>query len=347
MLLSSHLIYSFRRLATVLIIQANNMPEVDAANDASPPQPRSVFCVRLLIAFLLLATATLKILSPAESATMAAAYRIPPLVTAMVVQVELALAALLLFGCWPKRTLQVAAVMFALFGAFSSYRGWAGYESCGCFGSFQVNPWITAVLDGAMLLLAAWGAWKSPAEHYFQLKRYYYAGSAYAVAGLLAAVGMIANAPPSLDDAAFADADGMIILEPETWIGKPFPLAAHLAPEVPFHEGRWTILIYHHDCHHCREAVPQYERLAVADDDSRIVLVETPPYGEMALTEPGALRTRLSDAREWFVQTPVEIQVEAGVVVSASLNLPSIASEPPPLSEQVSDSDLSSSLLTN
>lgn len=347
MLLSSHLIYSFRRLATVLIIQANNMPEVDAANDASPPQPRSVFCVRLLIAFLLLATATLKILSPAESATMAAAYRIPPLVTAMVVQVELALAALLLFGCWPKRTLQVAAVMFALFGAFSSYRGWAGYESCGCFGSFQVNPWITAVLDGAMLLLAAWGAWKSPAEHYFQLKRFYYAGSAYAVAGLLAAVGMIANAPPSLDDAAFADADGLIILEPETWIGKPFPLTSHLSPAVPLHEGRWTILVHHHDCPHCQEAVPQYERLAAAEDDRRIALVETPPYEEMDLPQQAALRTRLSEDREWFVQTPVEIQVEAGVVVSASLKLPAIATEPSLISERGSDGDLSSSLLTN
>ena len=279
---------------------------------------------------------------------MAVAYSIPPLLTAMVVQAVLALAALLLFGWWPKRTLLATAAVFALFGAFSSYRGWAGYESCGgCFGSFHVNPWITATLDGAMLLLAAWGAWRSPAEHHYQLKRFYYAGSAYAVAGLLAAAGMMASAPSSLTDVAFSDTNGLIVLEPETWIGKPFPLAPHLTPEVPLREGRWTILIHHHDCSHCQEAVPQYEQLAVAENGRRIVLIETPSYGEMGSTQQRALRTRLSDDREWFVQTPVEIQADAGVVVSASLDLPAIAAEPSLVSQHALDSDLSSSLLTD
>lgn len=148
--------------------------ECDPPQIASLPldswqRQRIVFCLRLLIGAILLSTAVLKVFSPAESATMAVAYNIPPLMTAMVVQMELALAALLLFGCWPKRTLLAAAVMFALFGAFSTYRGWAGYESCGCFGAFKVNPWITATLDGSLLLLAAWGAWRSPAGHHHDL----------------------------------------------------------------------------------------------------------------------------------------------------------------------------------
>lgn len=62
------------------------MPEVDATTD-DPPQLRSVFFVRLLLADLLLTTAALKVLSPAESATMAVAYHIiPPLLTAMAVK---------------------------------------------------------------------------------------------------------------------------------------------------------------------------------------------------------------------------------------------------------------------
>ena len=328
------------------MLESTTCQESVPVSAATPQEPRSVFLVRLLLASLLLLTAALKVLSPAESATMAVAYSIPPLLTAIVVQAELALAALLLFGCWPKRTLLATAVMFALFGVFSIYRGWAGFESCGCFGSFQVNPWITAVLDGTMLLVAAWGAWKSPAEHRHELKRFYHAGSVYALAGLLAAVGMIASAPSSLGD-AFSDADGLIVLEPETWIGKPFPLAAHLSPEIPLHEGRWTILIHHHDCPHCQEAVPQYERLAAMGNDRRIVLVETPPYGELASTVGGTQQTRLSDDREWFVQTPVEIQVDDGVVVSASLDLPAIATEPSFISERGPGSESSSSLLTN
>ena len=276
----------------------------------------------LLIAGMLLVTAALKVASPAESATLAVAYNIPPLLTAVVVQAELALAVLLLFGLWPKKVLLAAAVMFAVFGAFSIYRGWAGYESCGCFGAIKVNPWITAALDGAMLILAAWGAWRSPAEPPHETKRLYLAGSAYALTGLLAATGMIAQAPGST-----ADAGGLVILEPETWIGKPFPLAPHLAPDLSFDEGRWTVLLYHHDCPHCQEAVPQYERLAMADSDRRVVLIETPPYGVDQTSEGAALRARLSDAREWFVQTPVEIRVDEGVVMGASLDLPSVAEE--------------------
>lgn len=309
------------------MLESTTCQESVPVSAAMPQEPRSVFLVRLLLASLLLLTAAPKVLSPAESATMAVAYHIPPLLIAIVVQAELALAALLLFGCWPKRTLLSAAILFALFGAFSAYRGWAGYESCGCFGSFQVNPWITAALDGAMFAAAAWGAWKSPAEHRHELKRFYYAGRVYALAGLLAAAGMIASAPSSLGD-AFSDADGLIVLEPETWIGKPFPLASYLSPKVALHEGRWTILIHHHDCPHCQEAVPQYERLAAMGNNRRIVLVETPPYGEMALMEQGAPRSRLSYDREWFVQTPVEIQIDDEVVVSASLDLPAISAEP-------------------
>ena len=277
----------------------------------------------LLIAGLLLVTAALKVVSPAESATLAAAYNIPPLLTAVVVHAELALAALLLFGLWPRKTLLATAAMFGFFGAFSIYRGWAGYESCGCFGAIKVNPWLTAALDGSMLILAAWAAWRSPAEYSHETKRFYLAGGVFAFAGTLAAAGMIAQAPGST-----ADVGGLVILEPETWVGKPFPLATHLAPERSFDEGRWTVLLYHHDCPHCQEAVPQYERLATDGNDRRVVLIETPPYGVAQSPEGAALRARLSDAREWFVQTPVEIRVDEGIVVSASLDLPSVAEQP-------------------
>lgn len=323
------------------------MANADVANDVSPSQPQSVFAIRLLIAGLLLATATLKVLSPAESVTMTVAYNIPPLLTAMVVQVELGLAALLLFGCWPKRTLLATAVMFAFLGLFSSYREWAGYESCGCFGSFQASPWITAALDVGLLFLAAWGAWRSPAGNQYQLKRFRFASGVYAALGLLAAAGMITSTPSSLSNVAFADASGLIVLEPKAWIGKPFPLAPHLSPKIPLLKGHWTILIHHHDCPHCKDAVLHYERLALAESDQRIVLIETPPYGEIPISEQGAMRTRLSDSREWFIRTPIEIQVDAGVVVSASLDLPAIAAELSFLRQHDSISDPSSSRFTD
>src|SRR5690606_20315072 len=151
-----------------------------------------------------------------------------PLAAAAVVPVELALAALLLFGYWPRRTPLVASATLAHFGAFSVYRGLAGLESFGCFGSFRVNPWITASLDVAMLILVTLAAWKSPAERPQGTRRFHLAGAAYALAGMVSAAGMLASAPTPVSDAAFSDAGGLIILEPDTWIGKPFPLGAYL-----------------------------------------------------------------------------------------------------------------------
>lgn len=294
-----------------------------------PRELRSVWFVRMLIGGLLLATAALKIGSPAESAKMSVAYGIPPLLSAAAVQVELAFAALLIFGCWPKQTLGAVAALFALFGAFSAYRGLAGYESCGCFGAFQVNPWITAALDAGLLCLAAWGAWRLPRGARQELQPFLLAGGAYAVLGFSAATVMALGAGASHADAALFEGDGTIILDPDSWVGKPFPLASYLDPAIPLQEGRWTILIHHHDCPHCQEAAPQYERLAETVGDRRVLLVETPPYGEGDSAEGAALRSRLSDDREWFVQTPVEIEVDAGIVVDASAKLPAIATDGP------------------
>lgn len=307
--------------------------------------PRGVFLIRLMIGGLFLTTAALKVFTPAESAALAITYNVSPLLTAAVVQAELVLAILLLFGCWTKRVLVASAVLFAIFGIFSAYRGWAGYESCGCFGSLKVNPWITATLDGIMLLLAVWAARKlnSPRQETKPV-RFYLAGGAYALAGLLAAVVMIGTAPLSLTDGSFSDAGGLVILEPNSWMGQPFPLGSQLTPEIAFDKGHWTLLLYHHDCPHCQVAVPRYEQLAREDNERRVVLIETPPYGSEEPSEGAAIRVRLSDAREWFVQTPVEIQISDGVVVRASLDLPAITNTPSLLSQRISSSDLPSSL---
>ncbi|WP_428307974.1 MauE/DoxX family redox-associated membrane protein [Lacipirellula sp.] len=312
------------------------MPELIASDTVSPlsdlrlpHELRSVWFVRMLIGGLLLATAALKIGAPAESAKVAAVYGIPPLLSAAAVQVELAFAALLIFGCWPRQTLFAAAALFALFGAFSAYRGLAGYESCGCFGAFQVNPWITAALDAGMVCLAAWGGWRSPGGARQELKPLWIAGGAYAVLGFSAAAVVAFGGASSPAGPAFLEGDGIVILDPESWVGKPFPLASYLGPAIPLQEGRWTILIHHHDCPHCQEAAPQYERLAETATDRRVVLIETPPYGESDSVEGAALRSRLSDSREWFVQTPVEIEVDAGIVTGASAMLPAIATQRP------------------
>jgi hypothetical protein len=142
----------------------------------------------------------------------------------------------------------------------------------------------------------------------------------------------------------------LVVLEPETWIGKPFPLTPHLtsvarvsdsslvgqafslsAPSSPLDlsTGRWTVLMYHHDCPKCQEALPEYMRLAdelqTRGDDRDVLLLEVPPFGNETPTPSTAAHARLSDTREWFVQSPVEVRIDNGLVTLAALDLPSIS----------------------
>jgi hypothetical protein len=52
-----------------------------------------------------------------------------------------------------------------------------------------------------------------------------------------------------------------------------------------------------------------------------LALVEVPPFGAFggALPEP-ALRARLSPTKEWFVETPVALRLEDGIVVEIETN---------------------------
>jgi hypothetical protein len=294
-------------------------------------KPLTLLAIRLLVGGLLLMAAALKIWSTADSAALAVAYDIPPLLTAVVVQTEFLLAALLLFGCWTRQALIASAFLFGGFSAFSVFRGLAGFESCGCFGSFKVNPWITAVLDLCILVAASWGAWKlaSPRER-IQPWRLYGAGVSYALAAVAGVVGFVAQAPTALTQGydTIAEDGGLIVLEPEDWIGQPFPLTKHLTPEINVNKGRWILLLYHHDCPQCQQALPQYERLAanqaLVGSDQSVVLIETPPFEAASLHHEGILHARLADSHEWFVQTPVEIRIEEGIVISASLDLPAV-----------------------
>jgi hypothetical protein len=115
-------------------------------------------------------------------------------------------------------------------------------------------------------------------------------------------------------------AGDLVVLEPEQWLGMPFPISEYI--DANLSEGAWIVLFHRHDCPDCQEATPQYERLA---HSRRVALVEVPPYGHELVGTGRARHARLRNDRNWFIQTPVEVQLNDGVVVSASTKLPAIA----------------------
>ena len=61
----------------------------------------------------------------------------------LTVELELALAIWLLSGLFKKAAWLAGLLCFSLFLVITLYKGVTGAESCGCFGSVHVNPWMT------------------------------------------------------------------------------------------------------------------------------------------------------------------------------------------------------------
>jgi len=244
------------------------------------------------------------------------------------IQVELALAACCFSGIKPRATRAALITLFSSFALYALFLVLSGAESCGCFGAVKVNPWWTILLDitllGVLFLwqpedwLARVAAPRSPALFL----------ASYAAVAIPVTAWLALNRPAELRaDSMLADGDGFVILEPEHWKGQPLPIADHLNIGEELTAGEWVLLLYHHDCPKCQEAVPQYQELAerLAHDGSatHVALVETPPYASAEIHGPPleGLAGRLSDQREWFVRTPVEIRLNDGIVVDVDENL--------------------------
>lgn len=206
---------------------------------------------------------------------------------------------------------------FAVFAGVTLFRGLRGDASCGCFGALSVSPWVTLGLDLVVIgLLVAWNPIAAPVPRW----RW----------GLTAAVGALSLGaalvlgqiwrPATLDgDGIVASPGGWVVLEPAKWMGKKLPLLPHLSPPAGLAEGRWTVLLYKHGCPACVQAAARFGKTDGGEGEGRrLGLVELPPYGaagHLRETEArGVELMRLSEAHDWFAQTPVYIDLVEGVV---------------------------------
>jgi thiol-disulfide isomerase/thioredoxin len=301
---------------------------VDSSSLDSALQRRVTTVPRLIGAFLL-ATAWLKILGPVDAPSVQS-YDIPYWVLIAGIQLELVLGLLLSVGVRTPWIWSAAVALIASFAGISLIRALAGLESCGCFGAIRVNPWITLGIDLAILV-----AFCLLRRRFFVEAKALsppYVRGAYFLSAVMGASSLFileANRPERLTASTPLLADErLVLLDPSEWNGKPFPLSPYLDPKVGILAGRWIVVLYHHDCPKCQEALPEYARLAsetgLSGPDG-ILAVEVPPFGaRLSISNTGLSHARLSEAREWFVEAPVEIVLEDGVVIGASLELPSI-----------------------
>ncbi len=298
--------------------------------------------VRYAVAVLLFAAAVSKALYPSQAVSLEQTHRLPEWFGITIILLECMLGILVLSGLWQHQVMRIALTVFAVFAGLSFYRAAIGAESCGCFGSVRVNPWVTFALDlGIVAALCVARPMGTPSSNW-SAPRLATALGAYA----LVVVALLAwmHHPAQIAAAGSVGREGqLVILEPETWLGKPFPLVQYIDTDAELARGEWLIVLHRHDCAKCADAVPRYAMLAnrYSSRPGRptIALVEVPPFGAQYLHEElGVFCGRVRDDREWFVQTPLEIRLQDGVVQRASHDLPALAelnSHPQPTIDRV------------
>jgi hypothetical protein len=238
-----------------------------------------------------------------------------------VVEAELVFGALLVCGVYRKLAHYAALVIFTGFALFALRGIIEGEKSCGCFGAVAVDPHLTLLVDlAAIVALVVTRPTASELRSPIvgrSVKR-----ELIGVAAIVAVIGVplgitMANLIPTRGSDAVSAYD-FVLLEPETWVGKQLPLLNDLGEAQRLMAGEWTVLMHNYGCADCERVRPRYENRL--DQGEKVLLVETPPFSGPS---PGVQHgyARLPDDREWFVQTPVEIVIRDGVVMSVNRDL--------------------------
>ena len=267
--------------------------------------------LRTLIGVLLLAAAALKGHQLATSPLPPTAVLDRPS-SVVLIELELLLALWLLCGGWARAAWTICVALFGVFAAYSLWRLIAGADSCGCFGAAAVPPAATLTLD--LLVLAGLTACRPTGNSAPARMRVGLASVLAAAIGIPAAWATTSYRSAPLDAVG-----GVVLLEPQDWIGTPFPLAGRIDTAADVASGRWSVVLHRSTCDRCMDRVAQCERLPAAGAE-RVLLVSVPPYVLGGPPHDGSspvVHGRLPTDTQWVVEVPALVRLEDGVVVAA------------------------------
>lgn len=307
-----------------------------SGHELSPGRSRAGI-VRCVLAAILLVAAGLKAHQLATEPVVGDGFLFLSSRAVMVVELEceIILGVWLLSGVFSKLAWLVTTACFAAFAVITYSKAVRGEASCGCFGAVTVSPWITLVMDvGAVaaLMLLRRGFWQSrPAMR--KALRLTVACVVAMGLGAPAAVAAMSFKAATIDPAGQILGSGKyVLLEPEAWTGKKLPLFRYLhmdkaegegEVEVDVEklaEGKWAVILYRHDCPHCREELGRMRKGLEGAEAPRTAFIELPPYGAgraaFLPTGKNLLFGKLDDSRRWLVETPVMLSLKDAIVQS-------------------------------
>jgi len=237
---------------------------------------------------------------------------------------EILFALVLITGLWRQWTWLLSIIGFSAFTLVSIMKGLSGEVSCGCFGAVTVNPWLTMVFDfGIVVCLAAFRErldWTqlNLALPSLDRKKVSAVFIAWFVLAGLALFFMLSlkQQPHATLGTEFTGPDGrkMILLEPETWIGKEFPLVSRFVePEGSeiLREGKWHVLLVQPGCLDCQQMM---EELGEKEFE-RVTIVVVPSRSSEKVLQTLFPTFMLDGQNGWFITTPCVIKLSAGICV--------------------------------
>ena len=206
-----------------------------------------------------------------------------------------------------------------------------GAESCGCFGSVEVNPWVTLVTDVTFLLgLVFLGRRDSRLAlgRFLPTSRVVAAG-VWSLASVFAAFALPADNPvePSTATASATPlpADGYYLPDYEEWIGRPFrdlEIASWITGlPVDLEVGQQYVIFFRKDCEHCHELMEIYFNGSLDWPATAIAVPEREGWPTENLQPFPCVGCRVAELPagvDWFLQTPVLVRLADGVVDCAA-----------------------------
>jgi hypothetical protein len=213
-----------------------------------------------------------------------------------------------------------------------------GASSCGCFGPVQIHPGITLVMDVAFLL----GLWLL-GRHAEQLATTatlptltVVAAGLWAIVSFALAFGLTTGTPAATatsDSTAVSDrpastaapAEGYYLPQYDAWIGRSWselPISAWIVGAPPDLEiGKQLVLFYRKDCEHCHALMEIYFAGPLVAPTTAVAVPERagfPTVGVLPFECTECSRAELPAGVDWFLQTPVLVRLEDGVVTCAA-----------------------------
>jgi len=238
----------------------------------------------------------------------------------LVVVGEILFALVLIAGIALQYTWLLSLLGFSIFTLVSLMKGLSGEASCGCFGTITVNPWITMVFD--LVIVCCLTVFRERLDWSFpplDRKKILAVLVAWFVLAGPALFFMLSlkQQPHATLGTQFTAPDGtrMILLEPDTWIGKEFPLISQFVePEGSeiLLSGTWQVLLVQPDCRDCEQMMEELEERK----PENVAIVVIPSGSGKKILQTSFPTFVLDRQNGWFASTPCVVKLDAGVCVA-------------------------------